>query len=118
MVALTTYQRRLLLWFYTEIEELHDLWSSPSAKPLYVLLCLCQYVEEINTIPPGFTEDLLKEVLLDTLEDWDRVSQEDRELGIADFLANGPHTWRCNPAHPTFDKVHKLYRNLRGPRSL
>ena len=118
MVGLTTDQRQLLLWFYTEIEELHDLWQSPSAKPLYVLLCLCQHVQETDTIPPGFTEDLLQDVLADTLEDWDRVSQQDREVGIADFLANGPHTWRCNPAHPSFDKIHKLYRQTSGPRSL
>ena len=117
-MALTTHQRRLLLWFYNEQEEVHDLWQSPSAKPLYVLLCLCQYLNETAIIPPGFTVDLLDDVKADTLEAWTWISQHDREVEIPDFLENGPHAWHCNPANPTFDKVHTLYRNLSGSRSL
>ena len=117
-MALTTYQRRLLLWFYKETEEVHDLWQSPSAKPLYVLLCLCKYLSDTEIIPPGFTVDLLADVRADTLEDWTWISQKDREEQIPDFLANGPHAWHCNPANPTFDKIHTLYRNFQGSRSL
>ena len=117
-MALTTDQRRLLLWFYKETEEVHDLWQSPSAKPLYVLLCLCKYLSDTEIIPPGFTVDILADVRTDTLEDWTWISQKDREEQIPDFLANGSHAWHCNPANPTFDKVHTLYRNLNGSRSL
>ena len=117
-MALTTYQRRLLLWFYKDTEEVHDLWQSPTAKPLYVLLCLCKHLSDTEIIPPGFTVDLIADVRADTLEDWTWISQKDREEQIPDFLANGPHAWHCNPANPTFDKVHTLYRNLNGSRSL
>ena len=117
-MALTTDQRRLLLWFYQETEEVHDLWQSHSAKPLYVLLCICKYLRDTEIVPPGFSVDTLAEVQADTSEDWTWISQKDRTEQIPDFLVNGPHAWHCNPANPTFDKVHTLYRHFNDSRSL
>ena len=109
--VLSSEQRAILLWFYTDTDEFHELLQTHKAKALYNILAICNYFQETRTTLPGLDHRTLWEVIIETRDEFYAISQETRDKQLDHFYEHGPHPWHCTPVDPIF---YRMYGNLRS----